>query len=198
MKRMLVSAIALAALATCSAGAGAGPAANPTVEMVVAGRGKVILELYPKEAPKTVAHITDLIKKGFYNGIVFHRVVPNFVVQAGDPKSIKWSAKEIADKGDGRGGTNGLGDGGSGLASLPLEVGSLTHETGTLGMARSSAPDSGDSQFFINLKPNHSLDGGYCVFGRVLKGMDVVQKIRRGDRITQMKLLPTRPRQTAK
>lgn len=188
MKRLFICSAAAALLAWAGS-ALAGPTANPIVEMTIAGRGKVVMELYPKEAPKTVAHITALIKKGFYNGIVFHRVVPNFVVQAGDPKSVKWTAKEIAEKGDGRGGTNGLGDGGSGLQSLPLEVGSLTHEVGTVGMARSSAPDSGDSQWFINLKPNHSLDGGYCVFGKVIKGMDVVMKIRRGDRITRMALV---------
>ncbi len=190
MKRHVSALVATAvSLAACASAAYAAPAANPTVEMTIGGRGKVVLELFPKEAPTTVAHITKLIKQGFYDGIVFHRVVPNFVVQAGDPASAKWSDKEVSAKADGAGGTRGLGGGGSGLKSLPLEVGALTHETGTLGMARSSAPDSGDSQWFINLKPNHSLDGGYCVFGKVTKGMEIVQKIQRGDRITKMVLV---------
>lgn len=184
--RTPIIAAALAALTAATMPAQAAPTANPVVEMTIARKGKVTLELFVKDAPKTVAHISGLIKKKFYDGIVFHRVVPGFVVQAGDPKSIKWTDKEVASKPDGQGGTVGLGDGGSGLKSLDLEVGAQTHEVGTLGMARSSAPDSGDSQWFINLAPNHGLDGGYCVFGKVTKGMDVVKKITRGDRITKM------------
>lgn len=159
---------------------------NPMVEVTVAKRGTITIELFQKDAPKTVAHILALVKSGFYNGMVFHRVVPDFVVQCGDPTSKKWSDADILAKDDGQGGTDGLGSGGSGK-TIPFETNSQTHEEGTLGIALSGPrTNTGDSQWFINLKPNHRLDGDYCVFGKVVKGMDVVKRIKRGDRITKM------------
>ncbi len=151
---------------------------NPVIEMVVANRGTITIELFQKEAPKTVAHILDLVRRKFYDGILIHRVEPNFVVQAGDPQTKTRGVD-----------ASGIGTGGSGK-NIPFEVNSKTHEAGTLGMAL-SAPRSatGDSQWFINLSNNNFLDGNYCVFGRVTKGMDIVRKIERGDKIVRMSIV---------
>ncbi len=170
-----------------------GNTASVTAVMSVKGRGDITLELFAKEAPKTVAHFEDLVKRKFYDGILFHRVVPGFVAQAGDPASKSFTSLDIAAKDDGSGGTAGLGAGGSGTSganvNIPFEANKQLNETGTLAMALSGPrSDTGDSQFFVNLKPNTNLDGDYCVFGRVTSGMDVVNKIERGDVITKIVL----------
>ncbi len=146
-----------------------------TATLSIAGRGDIDMELYPKAAPKTVGQFTTLIKSGFYNGLRVHRVDPGFVIQAGDPQS---KTEDIESK--------LLGTQGSGK-EIPFEPNALQHVEGTVSMAL-SAPQSntGDSQFFINLKSNHSLDADYCVFGRVTKGMDVVKQVAKGDTITKM------------
>lgn len=150
-----------------------------STQLVIESRGTISIDLYPQSAPKTVAHMVDLLKKKFYDGILVHRVVPGFVVQAGDPGTKK-------------GGINapGIGSGGSGQ-NVPFESNSLTNDPGTMAMAL-SAPRSatGDSQWFINLEPNHQLDGDYCVFGKVTKGMDVVRRVKAGDKITSFKVVP--------
>jgi peptidyl-prolyl cis-trans isomerase B (cyclophilin B) len=148
---------------------------NVTAVVSVKDRGDFTLELFAKDAPKTVAQIAGLMKKGFYNGIIFHRVEPEFVVQAGNPatKTQGVDARES--------------DGG--VPPIPFETNNLQHDTGTLGIALTSPrSETGTSQFFINLKPNHSLDGDYCVFGRVASGMDVVNKIQKGDVITKVEV----------
>lgn len=153
------------------------PRSNPTVEMTVAKRGKVTLELFSKDAPKTVAHFLGLVKKGFYDGILIHRVEPGFVVQAGDPKTKTQGVN-----------APGIGNGGSGK-NIPFEENKLSHKTGTLAMALNSPRSAtGDSQWFINLASNDRLNGDYCVFGRVTKGMDVVNKLEKGDKIVSIRL----------
>jgi len=148
---------------------------NVVAVMSVKDRGDITLELFAKDAPKTVAQISDLMKKGFYSGILFHRVEPEFVVQAGNPATKSQGVD--APEGD------------SGVPHIPFETNSLKHDTGTLGIALTSArSDTGTSQFFINLRPNHSLDGDYCVFGRVVTGMDVVNKIEKGDVISKIEV----------
>jgi cyclophilin family peptidyl-prolyl cis-trans isomerase len=142
-------------------------------------RGKIVFELYPKSAPKTVEHFVELCKKNFYEGIKVHRVEPGFVVQMGDPESRGAEVSEFESK--------GIGTHGSGT-TVPLEA-NLPHLKGTLGLARSGNPDSGDSQFFINLSDNKSLDDqnpGYCVFGRIVEGEDIADKIQKGDRIKSL------------
>lgn len=185
-KRSLVRTLSgAAALMLCVA---AGAQTNPRVDMVIEKRGTLTIELQPKAAPKTVAHFLKLVDKKFYDGILFHRVVPGFVAQAGDPGSKKYkpsdlsalSPEEIGEKYQ-------LGGGGSG-GNVPLEA-KLPHDRGTLGLARSSDPDSGDSQFFFNLVPNHSLDSGYCVFGKIVKGENVMDKIQNGDRIKSVRVV---------
>jgi peptidylprolyl isomerase len=127
--------------------------------------GSVEIELFPGDAPKTVARISELAKQGFYNGLTFHRVVSGFVVQGGDPK--------------------GNGTGGSGH-NLPAEFNSREHVEGTVAMARSADPDSADSQFYISLGRHSHLDRNYTVFGQVSKGMDAVKQIRQGDKMKQV------------
>jgi cyclophilin family peptidyl-prolyl cis-trans isomerase len=143
-----------------------------TAVMTIKGRGDVTMEFYPKAAPKTVAQFTGLIKKGFYNGILFHRVEPPLVVQVGNPltKTQGVDARE--------------GDGAA--PPIPFEDNKLQHVTGAVGVAlKAPRSDTGDSQLFIDLEPHHMWDGEYCVIGRVTKGMDVVNKIQRGDPITK-------------
>lgn len=181
MLYLLATALLLAAMPA--------PATNPRVEFKVAGKGAFVVELFESEAPKTVEHVLALVKKGYFDGILFHRVVPDFVAQAGDPKSKEWSTERAKGAGDGQGGTEGLGAGGSGK-TIPFEENDHKHDAGTMGMAL-SAPRSatGDSQFFINLKDNHRLNGQYCVFGKVVEGFDIVMKVERGDKIESAKVV---------
>lgn len=131
-------------------------------------KGTIQLELYPDKAPKTVAQITSLIGKGFYDGITFHRVVPGFVIQGGDP--------------------TGTGTGGSDLGNIPFEENDLKHDKGVIAMARSMDRNSANSQFYITLDAQPSLDGDYVVFGKVTSGMDVVEQIQQGDKMTKVTL----------
>jgi len=123
-------------------------------------KGKIVFEMFPDVAPETVARITGLIQKKFYDGLTFHRVEPGFVIQGGDPL--------------------GNGTGGSGV-KLPAEFSNLKHQPGTVAMARAFDPNSADCQFYICLGSPSGLNGQYTIFGQVVEGMDVVQKIRVGD-----------------
>jgi peptidylprolyl isomerase len=123
-------------------------------------QGRVVIKLLPDVAPKTVAQIKKLAREGFYDGTPFHRVIDGFMAQGGDP--------------------TGTGMGGSKEPNLPLEASRLHFVRGVCGMARSQAPDSGNSQFFIMFAPAPSLDGNYTIWGRVISGMDYVDQIKRG------------------
>jgi peptidyl-prolyl cis-trans isomerase B (cyclophilin B) len=129
--------------------------------------GTISIEFYPDSAPNTVANFEKLANSGFYNGLTFHRVEPGFVVQGGDP--------------------NGDGTGGPGY-KIKAEFNQRKHITGTVAMARASQPDSAGSQFYICLAPAPFLDNQYTVFGQVTDGMDLVQRIRRGDKMTSVKV----------
>ncbi len=122
--------------------------------------GRVVIRLRPDLAPKHVARIKDLARQGFYDGIVFHRVIEGFMAQTGDPR--------------------GDGTGGSGV-KLPAEFTRTSFNRGTLGMARTRDPNSGDSQFFIMFARAPHLDGQYTVWGEVTSGMEFIDKIRRGE-----------------
>ncbi len=125
--------------------------------------GSIELEFFPDEAPGHVENFTKLARDGFYDGTAFHRVIPGFMIQGGDPNS----------KSDDR---SRHGTGGPGY-SIKAEFSDIPHERGILSMARSQDPDSAGSQFFIVVKDSNFLDGQYTVFGRVTKGMDVADKI---------------------
>ncbi len=142
----------------------------------VEGRGKIVMELYPKAAPQTVAHFLDLCHRHFYEGIKFHRLEPGFVVQGGDPESKDASVEEFDAK--------SIGSHDSGK-TVPLEA-HLLHKKYSIGLARSQSPNSGDCQFYFNLNDNPALDHQYCVFGMVVEGQDVVDKIQKGDVIKSL------------
>jgi peptidylprolyl isomerase len=136
--------------------------------------GRVVIELRPDLAPKHVARIKELAREGFYDGIVFHRVIPGFMAQTGDP--------------------TGTGRGGSDKPDLPAEFSNEPFVRGTVGMARTSDPNSANSQFFINFAPTPHLNGQYTVWGEVVEGMEHIDALAKGeppadpDKIVQMQV----------
>lgn len=140
------------------------PAANDAdniLNLDISTGGRVVIALRPDKAPNHVARIKQLVRAHFYDGIIFHRVIDGFMAQTGDPK--------------------GTGEGGSPLPDLKAEFNDLPHLRGTVSMARTDAPDTANSQFFICFLPVMKLDGKYTVFGRVTSGMTYVDKIERGE-----------------
>lgn len=159
------------AAATAAAPAAAMPAPDFTVDSSGLSKAQVVMNttkgiikyrFYSNDAPKTSARIAELIAKGFYNGLTFHRVEPGFVVQGGDPV--------------------GNGTGGSGQ-KLQAEFNTRKHVAGTVAMARAQDPNSADSQFYISLGTHPHLDRSYTVYGQVTEGLDVVKKITVGDKM---------------
>ena len=135
--------------------------------------GDVKIELFEDVAPNHVNRIKELAKNGKYNGVVFHRVIDGFMAQTGDVKFGNSSNDDFDLK--------RAGMGGSDLPDLKEEFSDLPHQRGTLSMARSQDPNSANSQFFICFKESSFLDKQYTVFGRVIEGMELVDKIKRGD-----------------
>lgn len=138
-------------------------------------QGKIRIKLFPDKAPITCANFVYLAKKGFYDGTLFHRVVPDFVVQGGDPLS--------KDDFPGNDGTGGPG------YTIPAEFNELPHKAGTVAMARAQDPDSAGSQFYICLSPQPQLDGKYTVFGQVVEGFEVVKTIKVGDPLLKVDVI---------
>ena len=136
-------------------------------------KGNIFVELYNQEAPITVTNFLNYVKSDFYDNTIFHRVIDGFMAQTGDVKFGNSNSKEFN--------LRMAGMGGSDLPDLKQEFNSLPHDRGTLSMARSSDPDSANSQFFICFKPAPFLDRQYTVFGKVIEGMEFVDKIKRGD-----------------
>ena len=135
---------------------------NPIVTITMENNDEINIELYPKVAPNTVNNFISLVENGFYDGVIFHRVIPDFMVQGGDP--------------DG----NGMGGPGYGIKGEFSSNGfenDLIHVRGVLSMARSSAPDSAGSQFFLMVADSPHLDGDYAAFGKVTEGMEAVDAI---------------------
>ena len=155
-RRTLLASLPAAALA--SSAFAAAPDANTV--FLDTKDGRITIQLRPDLAPRHVAQIKALVKDGFYNGIVFHRVIEGFMAQTGDP--------------------TGTGGGGSKLGNLAAEFTPTPFKRGTLGMARTDDPNSANSQFFICLADSGFLDNKYTVFGEVTSGMDVVDKIKKG------------------
>ena len=220
LRRVVLSLLLLIPLmVSCSASPQASPtpscadASVPCLQgttqvQVSTNRGEITIEVDGDAAPITAGNFVDLVRRGTYDGTMFHRVVREpvpFVVQGGDPKSKDRSVplNQL--------GTGSFVDPETGQSRMiPLEIGfrgednprysreitnpsqldslSLNHERGSVAMARSQAPDSASAQFYIALKPLPELDGRYAVFGKVIEGMDVVDEIRQGDRITEASL----------
>jgi peptidyl-prolyl cis-trans isomerase B (cyclophilin B) len=178
----LVTVAAILAIAPACTGSNSGdlPVRNTGHYAIInTDKGVVVVELYPKVAPQTVANFEKLVGKGFYNGLTFHRVVPDFVVQGGDP--------------------DGTGSGGPGY-TVPAEIDANEHHLrGSLATARTGDEvnpkrDSSGSQFYICLAPQPGLDGQYTIFGGVIKGMDVVDQIQKGDHMTKITLASEPPK----
>ncbi len=151
-----------------------GATANTRAIIKLAKGGEIVIKFYPQDAPLSVANFIKLAKKGFYNGLTFHRVIPGFVAQGGDP--------------------NGDGSGGPGytIKGEFSENGvnnSQIHVKGAVAMARTNEPDSAGSQFYICLDAQPSLDGKYAVFGQVVQGMDVVEGIQMGDKMEKVTIV---------
>lgn len=134
---------------------------NPLIK-ITTDKGDMYLEMFPDVAPKHVESMLKLIKDGYYNGLTFHRVVPGFVIQGGCPK--------------------GNGTGGPGY-TLPAEFNNRKHLKGTMAMARTSDPNSAGSQFYICLDAIPHLDNQYTVFGQIVKGHEVPEKVKQGDKM---------------
>ena len=132
-----------------------------TWDLDLSDGGRVVIQLRPDKAPKTVERIKALSAQGFYNGLMFHRVIDGFMAQGGDPK--------------------GTGEGGSTLPDLPAEFNDLPHVRGAVAAARAAAENSANSQFYIMFQPMLKLDNHYTVFGRVVQGMPYVDAIQRGE-----------------
>lgn len=161
LKKIIILVLCLITLSGCNKES----VKNPIVTMDIKGYGEIKMVLYPKKAPNTVANFVSLINEGFYDGLTFHRLVPGFVLQGGDP--------------------NGDGTGGPGyqikgeFKENHFSKNDISHNEKVVSMARSMNPDSAGSQFFIVLSDNAStsLDGKYAAFGKVTDGFDIIKKI---------------------
>lgn len=135
---------------------------KPIMTLTMENGGKIVCELYPEKAPQSVRNFVSLANSGFYDGLIFHRVIPGFMIQGGDPKGTGMGGPGYRIKGEFA--MNGVNN--------PLK-----HTYGVLSMARSMMPDSAGSQFFIMTSDSPHLDGQYAAFGKVLEGMDVADAI---------------------
>ncbi len=149
-------------------GVGGGKKVRQTAVITLEKGGEIKIEFFPEDAPKTVENFVTLAKKGYYDGLTFHRVVPGFVVQGGDPK--------------------GNGTGGPGY-TIKAEFNKRKHVRGSVAMARSQHPDSAGSQFYITFGAQPNLDGNYAVFGQVVSGMEHVDKIQVGDKMKSVRII---------
>ncbi len=164
--KSLLSLIAIGLLAMTIEASDAGAAPDPQNVLVMELKdGIVKIEMLPDLAPKHVEQIKTLTRQGFYDGIVFHRVIDGFMAQTGDP--------------------TGTGRGGSDLPDIPAEFSAEPFERGVVGMARTQDPDSANSQFFITFAPARFLDRQYTVWGRVIEGMEFVDMIKKAPRSDQ-------------
>ena len=170
--KLVLAALLLTAAPAFAEGDGPGP--NLIIEVSGAAKGEIVIDLDTKHAPKHAAQIEALAKSGAYDNVIFHRVIDGFMAQTGDVAFGK--------KG---GDTARAGQGGSDLPDLPAEFSDVPYERGTVGMARANDPNSANSQFFIMFvtppKDADNLTGQYTVIGKVIKGMDVVDAIAKGE-----------------
>jgi cyclophilin family peptidyl-prolyl cis-trans isomerase len=178
MKIGLVLCGGLAFLSTAFPPPEAQSVAGGPVVVVDTTKGTFAFESYPADAPKTVAHVVDLVRRGFYDGQRVHRAIPGFVVQWGDPRS-----RDVAQESDW-----GLGTGAS--SGEPIGVAEITkkhlHTAGAVAMAHPGLPAGADSQIYVTLANRPDLDGRYTVFGHLVAGEDVLPRLERGDVIQRM------------
>ncbi|MDI9638595.1 peptidylprolyl isomerase [Kamptonema cortianum] len=139
------------------------PAEGDEIAVIKTNHGRIVVKFMPDKAPKHVENFKNLASSGFYDGVRFHRVIPGFMIQGGDPNS-----RDMPREYHGTGGPD---------HSIPAEFNDVSHTPGILSMARTSDPNSAGSQFFLMHKHSPFLDGQYSVFGQVIEGMDVVEKI---------------------
>ncbi|MCM0020613.1 MAG: peptidylprolyl isomerase [Tagaea sp.] len=161
MRLFRALAFAFCALLAVPAAAQPAPTDRENLLYIELDYGRVVIQLRPDIAPRHVARVKELARAGFYDGIVFHRVIEGFMAQTGDP--------------------TGTGTGGSGKGNVQAEFSRVPFERGIVGAARSQSPNSADSQFFIMFRRNQGLDGQYTVWGQVIAGMEHVDRIRRGE-----------------
>jgi cyclophilin family peptidyl-prolyl cis-trans isomerase len=173
--RRLVMAFAIAAawVAWMAAQAAGGP-----VIVVETSQGSFAFETYPMDAPRTVKHVVDLVRGGFYDGQRFHRVVPGFLIQWGDPQSRDPSKEAL------------WGRGASASSGTPVGAAEIskkrTHTKGAVAIAHPGNPADADSQIYVMLEPREELNGRYAVFGRIIAGLDVPERIQKGDVVRRM------------
>ncbi|PPR08751.1 MAG: putative peptidyl-prolyl cis-trans isomerase [Proteobacteria bacterium] len=172
MKKLVLSVLAMFAAVNANAEIITGEESMTEVQKqyikIETKYGDIFFEFFEQDAPKHVEAFKKLTTDGFYNGLVFHRVVPDFVAQTGDP--------------------TGTGTGGPGY-NIKAEFNSKPHIRGAVGMARAQHPDSAGSQFYFVLKDARFLDGDYTVFGQVVKGMEVVDQITQGDKMDKVTIV---------
>jgi cyclophilin family peptidyl-prolyl cis-trans isomerase len=175
---MIGSGLAIAAAQTAKPAPAPAPAQKPAAKagpaptlVLDTAKGAIEIETFPEDAPKTVQHIVALMKKNFYNGMRFHRVEDNFLVQVGDPQSRDMSREAWWGRGPGSGSSIGV-------AEITKK---RRHGPGTVAMAHVGDPKLADSQFYIIIQPRPGLDGKYTIFGRVSSGMEVVMKLKKAD-----------------
>lgn len=186
MKRLFKIALLVCVLGLGAVGAGCNgskanvPETKPQVTIVMDDDSKIVVELYPEYAPNTVANFVSLVESGFYDGVGFHRIIPGFMVQGGDPDGTGMGGPGYAIKGE--------------FSGNNFKQNTLVHERGVLSMARSMMPDSAGSQFFIMVEAAPHLDGQYAGFGKVIEGMDTVDAIVNGPRTGPSNDLAAEPR----
>jgi peptidyl-prolyl cis-trans isomerase B (cyclophilin B) len=178
LTRAVVVAVGLLACAAHAGIAAAQQTAAGPVIVVETTKGTFEFETYPREAPKTVAHIVELVKKGFYDGQRFHRALPGFLIQWGDPQS-----RDVSKQSD-------WGRGAAASSGAPIGIGEITkkraHGKYAVGVAHAGNPALADSQIYVTLAERSDLNGRYAVFGHILSGEDVADRIERGDVIRKM------------
>jgi peptidyl-prolyl cis-trans isomerase B (cyclophilin B) len=181
--------VVLAAVCMLALSMGAAVAKEKTtVAVIKTDKGDIVIKFLPEDAPKHVENFTKLAESGFYDGLTFHRVEPNFVIQGGDPRGNGTGGPSEADLTKAYGGKipSWIRNDPTGY-TLPAEI-KAPHIDGAVAMARTNNPEkrSSTSQFYICLGPQHFLDGNYTVFGQVIEGMDVARKITRGDKMLKV------------
>lgn len=177
MARFFLAAALVASLVGIVHAEQTSPGAGPVL-VIETAKGTIEFETYPEDAPKTVAHVLNLVRRNFYNGQRIHRVEPNFIIQMGDPQTRDMTKRDLW----GRGSASGSGKP-VGVAEISKK---RTHKKGAVGMAHAGNAALADSQFYITKRATPTLDGRYVVFGQVIAGMDVVEKVEVGDVIKRM------------